>query len=90
MTTRYLGRYIYKWQFTKPAAEMAETLVGTERLSSMERELREDHLANYLQLVAASVRPVAISLRPRPRPAAVSVSVRTVRPKYFQPRSKVP
>ena len=56
---------------------MAETLVGTERLSSMERELREDHLANYLQLVAASVRPVAISLRPRPRPAAVSVSVRS-------------
>ena len=78
MTTRYLGRYMYiNSNSQKPAAEMAETLVGTERLSSMERELREDHLANYLQLVAASVRPVAISLRPRPRPAAVSVSVRS-------------
>ena len=62
---------IYKWQFTKPAAEMAETLVGTE-LGSMERERGPP-----CQLSAISGRQCPSRCHFTPAAAAaVSVSVR--------------
>ena len=82
---RMLELFPLKWwllKFTKPAAEMVETLVRTEYwLTERERAIGwSDHLANYPQLVAASVRPVAISLGEGSDGAAAAVSVSVRRP----------